>query len=123
MVEVLTLRIRSGTAFIEWFDGGVPYRGYVPQEQVVNGHVSKDNLAVALPHGLPWGELVEFDLLATRLTEQLYKAGVWSAEDLQSSPVAANAAIRNAVGLTITDLLSKVHELEVPETSEVNNGK
>lgn len=102
----MTVVRRKGLAvLVQWLDDdGKLRRGKLPPDVVRDGEVDEDQLAMALPYGEPWEELIELSTTAEDVADELRRRGVWTLEDLAADPGAAQAAFMQAYSRDLTKL-------------------
>ena len=68
-------------------------------------------LAMAIPYGLPWEDIVALAATPEIIAHELRRRGIWTAEDLRDSGGAAMGAIQSAYGLDLSmlRLAAKAH--------------
>lgn len=82
LVEVKIIKIKGGTALLEWREAGEPKRGYVPEAVIEAGKVNEEELEAAAPYGLAWEAYIPRADASTVLARTLRDANIWTAEDL-----------------------------------------
>lgn len=103
--QVRVIRTQNQSALVEWVDGeGRAQRVYIPTSEVVDGSVSAEALAMGIPHGVPWAQLVEISVSPELVEQHLHRAGIWTAEDLRNNPNAAVGALQAAYGVDLAVL-------------------
>ena len=77
-IKIKVIEAQGLSSLIEWQVKGMPYRGYVPSEQIDGDKCSFSALAYALPVG---PDPMAIDL--RKFTKQLRLRDVWTLEDVQ----------------------------------------
>ena len=123
MDAMKTVRIiarKNKSTLVEWADDSGLHRGFVPSDSIAldpdSGRalsfVAIDDLAMALPYGLPWADIVELVISMKEMEQHLYKAGIWTADDVRENPLVALAAIGKAYSANIRSLLEAAELVE-----------
>lgn len=111
-------RIRqSGSAvLVEWHEGGT-CRAIVPADAIQGDYVSDQDLAMAVPYGVGWEEILE-QLLPDRqstiesIALTLRNRGVWTADDARSNINTIVGALQTGYGTTASSIIRTLKQQE-----------
>ncbi len=103
MAKVRELRRTSGAALVEQADGQA--RLIVPAETVQAGEVADEVLALGIPQGAPWEEIVSLNATPAALAAALRRRGIWDVADLRRNTDGARSALQEVYGLDLAALL------------------
>ncbi len=109
-VPVTVLGVQGQSALVEWADGGLPRRAYIPASAVKDGRASPVTLGRGVGYGAPWERLDH--PRAGQLATALRNRGVWTYEDLRTNPNAAIGALQAIWRLDLAALLAFAKENE-----------
>ena len=117
--DVRVVARKNKSALVEWADADGLHRGFVPDTAVdvsggsrVTASVSIPDLDMALPYGVPWADVVTFELSMKEMEQALYKRGIWTGEDVRKNHRAAVAAVGYAYSANIRSLLEAAELFE-----------
>ena len=110
-VEVVEQRGKS--ALVEWDDGGLLTRTYVPAAEVLGGRVDRMVLDAGIPYGVAWDEAVTLPKITPRgLCSAMRRAGLWTIADLEANPNHFQRVLHDLTGLTIGGLRQAVKKAQ-----------
>ena len=105
--SVKVLASRGGSVLVEWLeDGKYLERGIVPTDIVIDGLVDNDELALAIPFGIPWSSLIRFKADPLQLEHELHRVGIWDYDDLVKQPNKAIAVLQSVYSVDYAALKS-----------------
>lgn len=108
VTSVKVIYEKGKTVLVEWFDDGMPVRGWLPWNKVNSGVVETRELDWAQPYGLPWEDLIELRATPREMAKSLRNRGIWTIEDIRAQPDATLGAIMATYGLDYQILLKNV---------------
>ncbi len=80
---------------------------------------TEEDVDLGIPYGLPWAKIIgQIKASPKDIEEKLHKHGIFTAEQLRARPQVAMNAIRDALGLDLTNLLDKTDQF----VKEIQNG-
>lgn len=106
---------KGASSLVEFKDGELLKRVFVPSDTVKDGQCSEVILNRGIPYGHPWEDL-EFTIGGPALAEALHKADLWTIEDVLKNP----KKLRSALQATITSQLSEILTIAYGEKKGVN---
>lgn len=118
MVEVYVVSQKGQSALVQWGGRDDLHRGYVPAVEIEDGKVDKAVLDAAIPYGVPWEELIDLsELTPQKVAQELHRAGVWTAVDIDARRKQAKQALVAAIGASVSlnALREVARELEKKE--------
>ena len=81
-ISVVVVGTRGETALVEWLDGDMPVRGYVPAKEVKDGAISVRVQKAAVPYGVAWSKVAKGIALSPEdIQRALRQHGIWTVED------------------------------------------
>lgn len=107
-MDVTIVKSGNGKILVEWLVDGVPHRGVVPSEVVIENKINDELLPLAIPYGVDWAFVLEGamnTLTPTDIANALWKHGVWTLQDLQRNPQVVRGALLSAYGVDYQLLL------------------
>ena len=104
MAIVKKIRRKGHGVLVEFECDGRLQRVVVPPDSVNDGHVEDDVLGMGIPYGEPWSQLIG-NLTAVQVENALYRAGIWTLDDLRQNPMAGVGALQNAMGAYVNQLI------------------
>lgn len=104
-MKVTIIQPKGAAAVVEWVDREGIHRSIIPRSEIDSeGSVSDETLQAGVPYGAQWSE-VELKPITGEMVEQaLYRAGIWTFDDLQKNSAAAIGAIHSAYGAILSSL-------------------
>ena len=101
MISVKTLASKGGSVLVEWLeDGQYLKRGFIPRDIIdEGGYVPAEELALAIPYGSPWSEIITFEASALHLEDLLRKKNIWNLDDLSKNPNKAISALQSVYSM------------------------
>lgn len=113
LIRVTVISRKGSAALVQYVEGGMVHRKYVPLGVIDNSAVDGETLEQGIPYGYPWDELsISFD--SARFANELHNVDVWTTADALRSPQRVTAAIR----ATISDNLKEVLTIASSETGK-----
>ena len=122
MTERTPVRVvarKNKSALVEWANADGLHRGFVPDTAVdvsggsrVTASVSESDLAMALPYGVPWADVVTLELSMKEMEQALHNRGIWTAQDVRENHWAATAAIGYAYSANTRSLIEAAESYE-----------
>lgn len=103
-IAVKVVESKGKSALVQWRDGDDLRRAYVPADKVTvadeGARCDEDTLKAGIPYGVPWEELIKFDIDPAAIARELRLRGIWTSRDLEMNPKALRRAVDEATGLT-----------------------
>ena len=93
ITRVKVIYEKGRNVLVEWFDDGMPMRGWLPWNKVRVDIVDTIELDRVMPYGEPWEDIIELRATPREMAKNLRKVGIWTLEDLRKNPNAALGAI------------------------------
>lgn len=117
MANVTVIRKKKQAVLVQWVDvQGELKRGTVPAGAVHGGTVDDETLAMAIPAGFPWAEIVrdgiDPEAIPGEIERRLHRVGIWDLADLLKMPNAAVGAIQAAYKLDLSALTKAARRFE-----------
>jgi len=104
-VAVTVVERRGKSALVEWLDGDLLRRAYVPADEVLLDKVDRMVLDAGIPYGVAWDEIVTLPKITPRaLCVALRQQGLWTIADLEANPQRFPRVLHALTGLTIGGL-------------------
>lgn len=103
-VKIIKQDYSNHTALVEWLDGEGYHRGTIPEEVIQNSSVVEGVLDMAIPYGINWEYVLDGvigNVTPQSMAQALYKAGIWTVDDIRTRSEAAQGAIKSAYGADI----------------------
>lgn len=93
-MKVRVIRRKGRGILVEWKDQEGYHRAVVPAEAVDEDCCDPEELAMGIPYGEPWAEIVgDVVIKGAELENALRERGIWTVEDVRKRPNAAAAAL------------------------------
>jgi len=110
---VKVLEQRGESALVEWNDGGIVRRVYVPAQEIESDQCPKRILEAGIPHGVPWEEVVDVSQFTPQaLAYELNRAGIYTRSDVETKTKAVERAILRACGVSAGTLHAAARQYE-----------
>ena len=104
-VQVQVIGIQGQSTLVEWLDGTMPMRGYVPRAKVGDDLTVPQNLLdKAIPYGVDWTK-AKMTVDPQALCQRLRDAGIWTHDDLARNPRGAIGALQATYRVDLAALL------------------
>ena len=113
MIVVKIIQRQGHSALVEWMEGKKVKRVTVPAGVIKEGQVSKYQLGLGIPYGVPWSE-IKLSASAKILEQELHRVGIWTAEDALNNA----QQVLGAIQATYTLDLSKIMAIAKQERSK-----
>lgn len=97
---------RSGVALVEWVEDSEIRRSIVPSADLVGNECL--NPGMGMDYGVPWAELVSYQLDPKELERKLRSAGIWTEEDFYQNPKLLRGVTIEIAGDILSSLLRNV---------------
>jgi len=118
MVGVTILSRKNQSVLIEWHDGdGSLCRSYMPASSIHNvrpsgkaGEVDSNDLALGIAYGIPWSKFIRLSATPEQVEQALYRAGIWTREELKRGPATAVSALRDVYSVDLASLFKAAAE-------------
>jgi hypothetical protein len=109
---VRTLVTNSGVTLVEWSDGTLLHRGWIPASYLdADQRVDDAKLGSAAPYGLPLHRILKpITITTTQLADSLHRNGLWTADDILGNANTTARAILNVCGLGSSQIQTQVRE-------------
>lgn len=117
ITAVRLIRTKGSSSLIEYKDGEIKRRVFIPASELIDDQVSAEVLSRAIPYSYPWEE-IEFTVGGAGLAEQLHRLDLWTVDDVLKYP----QKLRSALQATITSQLSEILTIAHGEKKGVNDG-
>lgn len=103
---------KSGeSALVEWGDNGGLHRAYIPETRIsADGFVDKTVLDYAVPYGLPWESIIQFNASPDEFANQLRSHGIWNKEDAEKNPARVQGIIQSVYGVDFANFMKLINE-------------
>ena len=112
-IPVTVVEQRGKSALVEWLDGDLPVRTYVPAGEVLLEKVDRMVLDAGIPYGEAWDAAVTLPKITPRaLCAALRRAGYWTIADLEANPKNFQRVLHDLTGLTIGSLRQAAKKLK-----------
>ena len=106
LIDVRRVKRSGAATCIQWEQGGLSRRAWVPTEEVRDNQVSAESLEAGVPEGFRWEERVTFAFDVAALARGLYRRGIFTHQDVAANKPGCMAAIHEAVSPVFRELLS-----------------
>ena len=107
MRTVKVLKRDGQAALVEWLDGDMPRRVFLPAEVVpASGLVDDEELGRGIPYGVEWADEITLAATANDLQRNLRGAGIWTAEDAASKAATVQGVMQATYGIDTAAVLS-----------------
>jgi hypothetical protein len=91
MIDIKIIQHQGHSALVEWMEDKKVKRATVPANVIKEEQVSKYQLDLGIPYGIPWSQ-IKLRASASKLEEELHRVGIWTAEDaLNNAPAIVGA--------------------------------
>lgn len=113
MIKVRIIQQKRQSTLVEWTDEDGTQRVYVPTTEVDGTAVHPDVLAVGIPYGDPFDDIINLsgtDTVKATLIKELHKRGLYTADDVLANVRAVKAAVTDAYGLNVADVLRSARQ-------------
>ena len=105
-MKVTVIGRKSAAALIEYVDEtGMPQRATVPFSSLNGDNVSDEEIAMSIPVGVAWDEIIHLVATPTDIQRELRRRGVWSPQDAISRPNDVTAAVAAAYSLDVAAII------------------
>lgn len=91
--HVTVIATKGASTLVEYLQGDLLQRKYVPASLVANRFVANDVLERGIPYGYPWDEIdLQFD--GRQFAVEMINAGLWTVEDVLKEPKKLTGVLR-----------------------------
>lgn len=100
-------------ALIEWVEGGVPQRGFIPIEMLTGNMIPDNALSLAVPYGVDWAFELQGaigNVTPDVIAKLLRSTGIWTLQDALKNPNAVLGALQQAYGIDLQVILRLAKE-------------
>lgn len=105
-MKVTLIGRKSAAALIEYIDEtGMPQRATVPFSSLDGDNVSDEEIAMSIPVGVAWDEIIRLVATPTDVQRELRRRGVWTPQDAISRPNDVTAAVAAAYSLDVAAII------------------
>lgn len=103
-MRVKVIRQKGQVVLVQW-EG---QRAYVPAEVVIDDQCPSEELAIGIPYGVPWAEVVgDIVLTGEQIEDTLRKHNIWTLEDVRKEPMKAAAALLAVHKMGVSTLIAR----------------
>lgn len=106
MRPVKVLQANGAAVLVEWRDGDMPCRAYLPAGVVVAGTVADEELARGITYGVEWQDEIKLAATAHDLQRNLRGANIWTASDATAHAVVVQSVIQKTYGIDLAAVLT-----------------
>ena len=112
-MKVAVIKTKQRVILVEYPDGDIPERVWIPREELKDDEVSKETIRRGVKYGLPWSELLSSGLFASdvsgrrKLESLLRLHGIWTLHDLTVNAQVAQGIVRTIIASVVAELISK----------------
>lgn len=107
MRTVKVLKRDGQAALVEWLDGDMPRRVFLPTGIVPDsGLVEDEELGRGISYGVEWADEIALTATARDLQRNLRSAGVWTAEDAADRAAVVQGVIQATYGIDTAAVLT-----------------
>lgn len=106
MRPVKILHTDGAAALVEWLDGDMPRRVYLPAGVVAQGAVDDEELRRGIPYGVEWAAEIALTATAHDLQRALRRANIWTAEDATSHAATIQGVLQATYGIDTAAVLT-----------------
>jgi hypothetical protein len=103
--DIKVVRSDKQSALVEYQDGNETKRVIVPVSAVVDNVIDDNDLALGIPYGLAWANLVTPSTNSKRIEAELRRAGIWTAEDALKNAPAVQGAVQAAYSIDFSTIM------------------
>lgn len=94
---------------VQWIVGGEPKRGTVKNASIKDGMVSDSDLQKAIPYGLDFEDVIQFELPDKQAVELVFHShSIWTAADVRSHPDWVLAALSSCYSPVLKALMAYI---------------
>jgi hypothetical protein len=111
-MQIKVLLQVGGNSLVEWTDGDVVNRVYIPSSEVVNNSTSIDTLNSGVQYGLDFESLKIPSITSEMLAHEMRRRGLWTVDDVMKYPNKVIAALQSVYRLDLGTLRNAVRLLE-----------
>jgi hypothetical protein len=106
-MKVNVIGRKNAAALIQYHDeaNDMLHRVVVPHATLEGEYVSDDEIALAIPVGVAWEDVIRLQTTPTDIQRELRRRGVWTAQDAISRPNDVIAAVSAAYGLDVAAVI------------------
>lgn len=108
--EVKVVKSDRQSALVEYQENGQTKRVIVPASVAIDGVVDDNDLALGIPYGIAWANLVKPSTTPQRIETELHRAGIWTAEDALKNAAAVQGAIQAAYSVDFSTIMKIAKE-------------
>jgi hypothetical protein len=104
-IPVTIIEARGETFLVEYNAGGLK-RAIIPGSEVKDGQADVEILALGIPYGLPWEEMVNLQATSELLAQELRIRGIWTIDDMRRNQPVVYGALQAVYGLDLAGLIN-----------------
>lgn len=106
VLAVNIIEYRGESALVEFVDDSKLKRAIIPASEVKDGKVDAEILALGIPYGLPWEDLIKLQSTPERLADELRMRGIWTIDDMRRHQSAVFGALQAVYGIDLAALIN-----------------
>lgn len=107
-IKVKVVFRRNKAVVLERVVDSVPERVSVEEKHLSklgeDVYIEEDEFEMGIPYGLPFDILPQICINPTQISENLHKAGIWTAKDIKNNPKAVQSAILSSCRSFLSEL-------------------
>jgi len=116
-MEATVVAINAKNAMVEYVIDKEVKRVIIPFALIADQigtkvEIDEQELAKGIPFGVPFAEIINLQVTPYALERALHNAGIWEYYDMVSKPSAVIGAIKQALNLDISTLMSAAQDYE-----------
>lgn len=105
MIDVKIIQHSGHSALVEFMEGKTVRRVTIPANVIKENQVSKYQLKMGIPYGLPWAD-IKLSASAHDLENELHRVGIWTAKDALSNAQAVLGAIQATYSVDLAKIMT-----------------
>ena len=103
--QVKVIFRKGSSALVEFIDGELPIRKFVPVNKVVKDFVDNEVLEQGIPYGYPWSE-IKLTITGDKFEKEMRNVGLWTAEDVAREPRKLWSALNALLAEDVTNIIN-----------------
>lgn len=105
MINIKIIQYQGHSALVEWTEGKKTKRATIPTNVIQDEQVSKYQLNLGIPYGIPWSE-IKLSASAQTLEDELHRVGIWTAEDALNNASAIVGALQATYAIDMSTIMA-----------------
>lgn len=110
MIDVKIIQQSGHSALVEWLDNGKRKRATIPQGVIQDNQVLKSDLEMGIPYGIEWSKVIELSASSEDLQQELYRVGIWTADDAINNADRLRGALQKVYSVDIGTIMKLAKE-------------